>query len=342
LYKKAAIIIAVSLLLGLTLPTHSAPQKHGVKVVVTLSILQTIVSPIVGDVGEVYSIVSGDVEPHSFTLTPSTIQEALNSDLIVITGHMDWEMELIERVSEEKGVQPSLISLNLLNLTGIKILEIEGVKNIHGFWLLPDNAIVIARALRDKLSTLKPEFSEKFSQNYLLFEREVLNLKTVLVELSEKYNCLGKMVVVGFYAEQYVAEALGLKVDVSLIGEGETIRPDSLTKIYNGLKSGDYVCIVVSDTALLMSGVQTALREVSEETGCSIAYVFTVSSNGLDRYDNLMYYNAGQVYSALLSNRKSPSNGLNVYLLTTILALLIIAFETILLIRGGLKARTTQ
>jgi zinc/manganese transport system substrate-binding protein len=255
---------------------------------------------------------------------------------------MDWEMELIERVSEEKGVQPSLISLNLLNLTGIKILEIEGVKNIHGFWLLPDNAIVIARALRDKLSTLKPEFSEKFSQNYLLFEREVLNLKTVLVELSEKYNCLGKMVVVGFYAEQYVAEALGLKVDVSLIGEGETIRPDSLTKIYNGLKSGDYVCIVVSDTALLMSGVQTALREVSEETGCSIAYVFTVSSNGLDRYDNLMYYNAGQVYSALLSNRKSPSNGLNVYLLTTILALLIIAFETILLIRGGLKARTTQ
>jgi zinc/manganese transport system substrate-binding protein len=342
LYKKAAIIIAVSLLLGLTLPTHSAPQKHGVKVVVTLSILQTIVSPIVGDVGEVYSIVSGDVEPHSFTLTPSTIQEALNSDLIVITGHMDWEMELIERVSEEKGVQPSLISLNLLNLTGIKILEIEGVKNIHGFWLLPDNAIVIARALRDKLSTLKPEFSEKFSQNYLLFERDVLNLKTVLVELSEKYNCLGKMVVVGFYAEQYVAEALGLKVDVSLIGEGETIRPDSLTKIYNGLKSGDYVCIVVSDTALLMSGVQTALREVSEETGCSIAYVFTVSSNGLDRYDNLMYYNAGQVYSALLSNRKSPSNGLNVYLLTTILALLIIAFETILLIRGGLKARTTQ
>ena len=342
MYKKAAIIIAVSLLLGLTLPTHSAPQKHGVKVVVTLSILQTIVSPIVGDVGEVYSIVSGDVEPHSFTLTPSTIQEALNSDLIVITGHMDWEMELIERVSEEKGVQPSLISLNLLNLTGIKILEIEGVKNIHGFWLLPDNAIVIARALRDKLSTLKPEFSEKFSQNYLLFERDVLNLKTVLVELSEKYNCLGKMVVVGFYAEQYVAEALGLKVDVSLIGEGETIRPDSLTKIYNGLKSGDYVCIVVSDTALLMSGVQTALREVSEETGCSIAYVFTVSSNGLDRYDNLMYYNAGQVYSALLSNRKSPSNGLNVYLLTTILALLIIAFETILLIRGGLKARTTQ
>jgi len=341
LYKKAAIIIAVSLLLGLILPARSAPQKYGIKVVVTLSVLQTIVSPILGDAGEVYPIVSGSVEPHSFTLTPSIIREALNSDLIVITGHMDWEMELIERVSEEKGVQPSLISLNLLNLNGIKILEVEGVTNIHGFWLLPDNAMIIARALRDKLSTLKPEYSEKFSQNYLLFEKEVLKLKTVLVELSEKYSCFGKRVVVGFYAEQYVAEALGLKVDVALIGEGETIRPDSLTKIYNGLKSGDYVCIVVSDTALLMSGVQTALREISEETGCSIAYVFTVSSNGLDRYDNLMYYNAGQIYSALLSNRKPSLNGFNVYLLTTVLALLIIVFETILLVKGGLKTRTT-
>jgi 8-oxo-dGTP pyrophosphatase MutT (NUDIX family) len=91
-----------------------------------------------------------------------------------------------------------------------------------------------------------------------------------------------------------------------------------------------------------MSGVQTALREVSEETGCSIAYVFTVSSNGLNRYDNVMYYNAGQVYSALLSNRKSSSNGLNVYLLAAVLALFIIAFETVLLVRGGLRIRTTR
>jgi len=342
LLKKTAIIIAVSLLLGLTLSMRSVQQKYGIRVVVTLDILQTIVSPILGDVGEVYSIISGDVEPHGFTLTPDIIREALNSDLIVITGHMNWEMELIERVSEKKGVQPSLISLNLLNLSGIRILEVEGGKNIHGFWLLPDNAITIARALRDKLSTLKPEYSEKFSENYMLFEEEVLKLKTVLARLSEKYGCLGRNVVVGFYAEQYIAEALGLKVDVALIGEEETMRPDTLKRIYSGLKSGDYACIIVSDTALLMSGVQTALREVSEETGCSIAYVFTVSSNGLNRYDNVMYYNAGQVYSALLSNRKSSSNGFNVYLLATVLALFIIAFETVLLVRGGLRIRTTQ
>ncbi|MBS7618436.1 metal ABC transporter substrate-binding protein [Candidatus Bathyarchaeota archaeon] len=341
--KKTTTIIATSLLLSLiSFSTCSAHQKEEIRVVVTLDILQTIVSPILGDMGEVYPIISGDVEPHSFTLTPSIIQNTLNSDLIVITGHIDWEKELVEKVSEERGVRPSLISLNLLNLSGIRILEVEGERNVHGFWLLPDNVIAIAKALEDKLSTLKPEYSEKFSENYVLFEREILKLKDTLIKLSEKYGYLGRRVVVGFYAEQYIAEAMGLKVDTVLIGEEETIRPETLIRIYGGFKSGDYTCIVVSDTALLMSGVQNALKEMSEETGCSIAYVSTISSNGLDRYDYVMCYNAGQVYSALLSSRRSVSSGLNVYLLTTILALLVIVVETVILVRGWVRIRAAR
>lgn len=342
LLKKTSIIIVATLLLSLNFSECSIQQEGRIRIVVTLDILQTIVSPVLGDMGEVYPIVSGDAEPHSFTLTPSIIREALNSDLIVITGHMDWEKELVERVSEERGVQPGLISLNLLNLSGIRILEVEGGRNVHGFWLLPDNVVTIARALKDRLSTLKPEYAEKFSENYMLFEGEVLKLKNTLIKLSEKYGYLGKRVVVGFYAEQYIAEAMGLKVDVVLIGEEETIRPETLTRIYTGFKSGDYACIVVSDTALLMSGVKNALKEVSEEVGCTVAYVFTTSSNGLGRYEYVMCYNAGQVYNALLSNRRSISSELNIYLLTTVIALLVIVVETVLLVRGGMRIRAAQ
>lgn len=342
LHKKIPVIIVVIILTGSDLSPCLAQKEGKIRVAVTLDIIKTIVSPILGDAGEVYSIVSGDIEPHSFTLTPGIIRDSLNSDLIVVTGHIGWEKELIERVSVERGVQFSLISLNLLELGGIRILEIEGERNVHGFWLLPDNAIAIAKALRDKLSTLKPEYSEKFSQNYISFEREVLKLKEALMRLSEKYGQLGKKVVVGFYAEQYIAEAMGLRVDAVLIGEEETIRPETLRGIYNGFKSGEYGCILVSDTALLMGGVQRALREMSEEAGCSIAYVFTITSNGLDQYDSVMYYNAGQVYSALLSGRKPASGGLNVYLLTAVLALLVVVVETVLLVRGGVRRRLLQ
>ncbi len=342
LLKKATVIATVLLLSLISFSTCSAHQKEKIRIVVTLDILQTIVSPILGDMGEIYPIISGGVEPHSFTLTPSIIREALNSDLIVITGHMNWEKELVERVSEERGVHPSLISLNLLNLSSIRILEIEGERNVHGFWLLPDNVVAIAKALKDKLSTLKPEYSEILSENYVLFEREILKLKDTLIKLSEKYGCLGRRVVVGFYAEQYIAEAMGLKVDTVLIGEEGTIRPEILIRIYGGFKSGDYACIIVSDTALLMNNVQNTLKEMSEETGCSIAYVFTISSSGLDRYDYVMFYNAGQVYSAVLSSHRSVSSGLNVYLLTTVLLLFAVIIETVLLVKGGVRIRAAR
>lgn len=331
--RKEIPIVAIAVALAGLNPSLCLAQRDvKVRVAVTLDILKSIVSPILGDTGEVYSVVLGEVDPHSFTLTPSIIREVLNSDLIVITGHMDWEKKLIEIVSEERGIQPSLISINLLELSGIRILEIEGEKNIHGFWLLPDNAIVIAEALKDKLSNIKPEYSEEFTENYILFEKRILKLKDALTKLSERYGQLNKKVVVGFYSEQYIAEAMGLQVGIVLKGEEEAIKPETLTKVYNGFKSGEYACILISDVALTMSGVQNALRELSEETDCPIAYVLTVSSDGLDQYDSIMYYNAGQVYNALLSNRGPSSSGFNIYFLTAVLALLVVAVETAILI----------
>lgn len=341
LRKEVPIVAIAVALVGLNSSSCLAQRDVKIRVAVTLDILKTIISPILGDKGEIYSIASGEVEPHSFTLTSSIIREVLNSDLIVITGHMDWEKKLVERVSEERSIQPSLTSINLLELNGIRILDIEGEKNIHGFWLLPDNAIVIAEALKDKLSTIKPEYSEEFTQNYILFEKRILKLKDALAKLSEKYGQLNKKVVVGFYSEQYIAEAMGLQVSIVLKGEEETIKPETLMKVYDGFKSGEYACILVSDVALSMSSVQNALRELSEETGCSIAYVLTISSNGLDQYDSVMYYNAGQVYNALLTNRRSSSSGFNIYFLTAILALFVVVIETIILIRS-VRRRTAQ
>lgn len=336
LRKMISAIMVSAVLMGLSIPTI-AQREERVRVAVTIDILKPIVYSIMGNIGEVYSIVPEEAEPHGFTLTPSVIRDALNSDLIVITGHMEWEEELVKQVAEEKDVQPGSISLNLLNLTGIKILEFEGERNIHGFWLLPDNAVIIAEALGDRLSELMPEYSEEFSSSFTLFEEQVSSLSRFLNGLSEKYGSSGKKVVICFYAEQYVVEAMGLKTGAVLVGEEETIRPESLSRVYNGLRSEEYACIVASDTALWMAGVQSTLQQVSGETGCSIAYVSVVSTEGLEQYDEVMYYNAGQVYSALLSEHRPTSSGFDVYLLTTLIALLIIVFETVLLVKGRMR-----
>lgn len=328
--------MAVSIIITGSFENPVFNQQTGViRILVTTDMLKLLVSPIVRGRGEVVSIVPEGVEPHSFTLDPGVIRAALNSDLIVITGHMKWEMDLVERVAREKGVSPDSISINLLELVKSNgtILKINGEDNIHGFWLLPDNAVLIVESLKNMFSKIKPEYSEEFSSNYIFFKSRVSSLKSFLKGLSEKYGSENSKVVIGFYAEQYIIEALGLRIGAVLIGEEEVVKPDSLSMIYGGLRSGEYSCIIVSDIALLMGNVKNAIQQISADTGCSIAYVSVVSTNGLENYDSMMYYNAGQVYSAILSSRKPVSTGFDIYRLTTFIALFVILIETIIIVR---------
>ncbi|MEM2342148.1 MAG: zinc ABC transporter substrate-binding protein [Candidatus Bathyarchaeia archaeon] len=341
LFKKANFaIIAIILfsLAGLRIPTIFSSLENGiVRVSVSIEILKSIISPIISGVGEIHPIISGDIEPHSFTLTPDAIDIARESDLIIITGHMKWEEDLVNQVAKERGVSADSISINILNLNGIRILNLNGERNIHGFWLLPDNALIIAKEIKERLLKLKPELSEKLSDNYEAFEKKISNLKIFLHNLLNKYDLYNRSVAIGFYAEHYIAESMGLKVAHLLIGEEESIRPESLRRIYEGFKSGEFSCIIVSDTALLMEGIQNALEKISKETGCPIAYVLTVSSNGIEDYDAIMYYNAGQVYGALLSKHEAVSSSSNIYLLVIIFLLLAIIFETALFFRGRIR-----
>lgn len=337
-----AAIIALILLFtaGLDASVASIEQRISngpVRVAVSIEMLKTIISPILSGVGEVYSIISGEVEPHSFTLTPEVIENASKADLIVITGHTEWEEDLIRRIAEAKGVSADQISINLLELSEIRILDLNGERNLHGFWLLPENALIIAREVKERISKIRPDLSQKAAENYEEFEERVVSLKNFLNALSSKYNMRGRSVAIGFYAEQYVAEAAGLRVSSVLIGEGETLRPETMRNIYEGLKSGEYTCIIVSDVALLMENVGRALEEISEKTGCSVAYVLTVSSNGLESYDAVMYYNAGQIYGALLAGHRPTSSSPDIYPFIIASLLVVIAFETVLLLRRGAR-----
>jgi ABC-type Zn uptake system ZnuABC Zn-binding protein ZnuA len=338
--KEATVII-----LALTLASSgefilepTLADSGGVRVTVTVDILKTIVSPIIDGVGEAASIVSGEAEPHSFTLTPSIIKDAANSDLIVVTGHMEWERELIRKVAEERGVDSEAISLNLLEVSGVRILEIEGERNLHGFWLLPENALAIAGALTDKLRALRPEYSQRILENYESFKGEVNGLKGFLESLKEKHGLRGGKAALTFYAEQYIAEAVGLEADAALIGEEGMVKPNAIVRIREGAKSGEYACIIVSEVALLMGDVKEKIEEISRETGCPAAYVLTVSASGLRRYEDVIYYNAGQIYNAILSRSGGSSNGADIYYLSVIAILLTaVFFETLLLIKVGVK-----
>ncbi|MEM2273471.1 MAG: zinc ABC transporter substrate-binding protein [Candidatus Bathyarchaeia archaeon] len=340
LHRETVIIAMIIMILAFMTEIDASiafteQNNRPMRIIVSIEILKTIISPILSGVGEVYSIVSEDAEPHSFTLTPNAISYVSESDLIVVTGHMEWEEKLIEETAKVKGVSASSISINLLKLNGIRILDLDGEKNLHGFWLLPDNALLIAREVKERILKIRPDLSQRIIENYEKFEREVLSLKDFLSGLSNRYNARDRSVAIGFYAEQYVAEAVGLKVSSALIGEGEVLHPETLRGIYE--RPREYACIIVSDVAILMENVKRALEEISEKTGCPIAYVLAVSSFGLDKYSSVMYYNAGQIYSALLAVRSPASSRSDTYFFIITALLIVIAFETIFIVRRRIR-----
>lgn len=340
--RKGVAFMTITIVLlfthGLNISVSSIEQTdETIKVAISIDILRTIISPIINGVGEVYSIVSEGIEPHSFVLTPSIVSNVSKSDLIVVTGHMEWEKKLIEEIAEIKGSETNLTFINLSELNDLKILELNGEKNLHGFWLLPDNALLIAREVKEKISRIRPDISQRIEENYGEFKRRVLTLKNFLNYILDKYDIRERDAIIGFYAEQYVAEAIGLRVVSALIGEGETIRPETLRNIYEGLKSGRYACIIVSDVAVLVENTKEAIKEISRESGRPVAFVLTVSSGGLQEYDMVMYYNAGQICCALLAQPRPLPSSSDICLPIIIALLIIIALETILLARRRVK-----
>ncbi len=98
---------------------HETENTQSVKVVTTFYPLQELAKSVVGDMGEVLSIVPGGMEPHDFEPTPRDIKAMYSADLVVVNGAgMDpWAEKLIPEL-EAKQVSVIVLAKSVDLLTG--------------------------------------------------------------------------------------------------------------------------------------------------------------------------------------------------------------------------------
>lgn len=332
--KLMKVIVAIIIITSILIPHNAICRGNKIIIATSIEILKSIVEEIGGIRVEVFSITSSDIELHQFTLTPQVILQTLTADLIIIDGHVDWEYKLIEQVSIVKKVNPKDISINLMDYKGnLTILDIPseiGIsgKNYHGYWILPENVISIAKIIHGKLIQLDPNWKEYYDENL----RRLMNRISVLnEEISRiKTKFYGRKVVLGFLAEQYVAHLFGLEIAAILsLEEGLSLKPITIEKAYRAIKSG--CLIIVSDVSSKMP-VYNVLRELSKEAGVQIIEVIIVNVK-LD-YISTMMYNIGKLEKANL-NSTLNNDFFNQYILlrtsiaTTLIFGFIVAFELI-------------
>jgi ABC-type Zn uptake system ZnuABC Zn-binding protein ZnuA len=316
-------------------PVHS---QSPVKVAVTIAALEQYVLAVGGDRVTVSYFAPPNVDPHDVSFDPSMVDTALASQLLVSSGHVAWETQLEQVMSERKGVPFSDIGLDLYRdlKDQMTFLQVPGGggENIHGYWLLPSNAIVIATAIEHKLEGIDPAGAAVYKANLQKFDDRVARLQQLIDATTSGRGLKGIGVAVAFYEEQYVAYAFGFNVSMVLIGEELDIKPSTLDAARKGFASGYLRGIIVADIVQMMPVYQSLLT-LSREQKVPVVLVTVFEMAALPDYVDMMAFNLGS--AASIQKTEGGSTGVDVSTYIYVIALLVfvaIVEGVILFMRG--------
>jgi ABC-type Zn uptake system ZnuABC Zn-binding protein ZnuA len=324
-------------------PLTNAQETPALKVATSIQPLAGIVQEVGGAQITVSVLLPEGVEPHAFSLTQTVLDEANSADMLVLTGHFEWEEALANQTGK------SYISLQDYEALGAELLPLPGHEpltvrqhihneNLHGYWLLPKNAIAIANATRILCSSLNSTYSSYWQERFDEFVIEVGEYEALVAAMGLAQGFTGKQVIITFPAEAYVATTLGLVVRGLLIeGENIFISGPELLAVETALRNGSINLIIASDVARLQTAGEFA-QQLSTDSGVPIVWVRTVFSDLLD-YVGIMSFNLG-VVSTGLSGGLLP--GLNFFAVSMPLIIVVTILGVVALIELVLLLRYTR
>jgi zinc/manganese transport system substrate-binding protein len=233
----------------------------------------------------VESLLPPGSDPHHFSLTGEDIEMLKKAELIILANSQLFSFE--EKIKTEfpnKVLDFPDYNATLDNFPGYR-------QNPHGYWLKPENAIGIARAVAMKLSEMHPENRNAFLSNYMEFEARVINAKKEAGRIASDLS--GKEFVAMVPGVCYIASSLNITIAAVMLSEGSGfVSGTELSKIKELLKKGKYVGIIVPEFMKGGKGGEIA-EQLAKDTGCRIAYV--KFSMGDSDYPTLLISNAARI-----------------------------------------------
>jgi zinc/manganese transport system substrate-binding protein len=339
-------IMIVSLSLVGMFQRTSAQTIPALHVAVSIQPLAGIVREVGGVHAEISTLLPEGIEPHAFTLTQSVIDTANAADMLALTGHFEWEEELATLVGKPYITLTDYeafgaILLPLYGGSSSQSISLNGGRqhdhgeNLHGYWLLPKNAIAIANATRDLCSSLNSTHSQYWQDRFVEFVSEVSELEAFINEQKLLHQLANVNVIITFPAEAYIAEAMGLQVKgLLMIAENVFISGPELIALEQALQNGSIDIILASDVAQLQTAGEFA-QQLSTDSGVPLVWVRAVFSV-LEDYIGLMAYNTGVITTGVSGGLPPTVDFLTISMPVIIIAAIfgfIAVIELVLLIR---------
>ncbi len=181
--KKLIWLAGGMLAIGVSIQTAHA--RAGMSVITSTEDLAALVREVGGDKVSVEALAKGYQDPHFVEAKPSFVLKLHSADLLVVVGReleVGWLPPLITQ-SRNPKIQPGSAAYLDASLTA-RILDIpagqvtRAMGDVHPqgnphYWLDPRNGRLMAKAIQDKLTSLRAGDSAYFAQRYADFDRRL-------------------------------------------------------------------------------------------------------------------------------------------------------------------------
>ncbi|MBU8908771.1 metal ABC transporter substrate-binding protein [Desertibacillus haloalkaliphilus] len=269
-------------------------ENEGLYIVTSFSILNDVVSEIIGDRGTVDYIVPIGEEPHEYEPIPSDFQKVSDADVFYINGFNleEWLEGLVQNVGDVPTVEVTE------SITPIK-LEGGDVDDPHS-WMNVTNVITKVETIVNDLVERDPEGEEVYRENAAAYIEELEELDGWIAEQVEQIPEDMRVIVVSEDAFKYFGEAYGMETEgIWELNSHEEGTPSQMSRVVDVVRDRQLPAIFVETTVS-----RSYMETVSDNTGVDIAgEVYTdavgVEGSGAETYIKMMEHNVNTFVDGL-------------------------------------------
>lgn len=294
------------LILLILLSISQAFSADKIKIVTTLTDLQSIADLIGGDKVETFAIAKGYQNPHFVDPKPSYILKLAKADLFITVGldlEVGWVPPLIRSARNSKILNGAEGYIDASK--GIELLQVpqgvdrsEGDIHIYGnphYWLDPLNGKTIAKNIYSFLVKLSPENADYFNGRLESFNKEIDSRYANWQNLMKPDK--GTKVIAYHNEWPYFEKSFGLKiVDFLEPKPGIPPTPSQLAKIISIIKKQD-IKVIINSPYFQAESADLVARETG---GVVVTLATSVAAYpAIKTYYDLFDYNLEQLLKAL-------------------------------------------
>ncbi len=271
-YNMKRLIVYFFLLLIVS--CNQTGQKSDEKIItVSIPPFKYFIEAIGGSDFSVNIMVPPGANPHIYEPVPDQITNLRKSVAYVSDGYLGFEMTWLDRFYE---TNPGMKKLSLgKNMDLIKSAGHDDGEHSEGadphYWVSPKCALIIASEIKTLLTSINPDKSEIYTQNFDILVKSIDSLDRKAQDLFAHYRQSPFMIfhpTLGYLARDYGLE------QVAVEKEGKEPNPSSLKELIDFGKSKKIKVIFVQREYDLKNA-----REIAAETGARIETIDPLSEN---------------------------------------------------------------